>query len=116
MWPWRSSAAVRPSGGLGREPLRLFDRLLDRSDHVEGRLRQVVVLAFDDAFEALDRVRDLDLNAGRAGENGRDVERLRQEALDLAGARDDLLVLLGKLVHAENGDDVLQGLITLQHL
>ena len=43
-----------------------------------------------------------------------DVEGLRQEALDLAGAGDGELVVLGELVHAEDGDDVLQALVALQ--
>ena len=42
-------------------------------------------------------------------------ERLAEEALDLAGARDQQLVVGGELVHAENGDDVLQILVALQH-
>ncbi len=45
-----------------------------------------------------------------------DVERLREEALDLAGALHEHLVVLGELVHAENRDDVLQILVALQHL
>ncbi len=53
---------------------------------------------------------------GRAGELLGDVERLAQEALDLAGAVDLELVLVGELVDAEDGDDVLQLLVALQHL
>src|SRR5207245_2476527 len=45
----------------------------------------------------------------------RDEERLREEALDLAGAGYGRLVLLRELVHAEDGDDVLQLLVALQH-
>ena len=44
------------------------------------------------------------------------MEGLRQEALDLAGARDGQLVLFRELVHAEDGDDVLQLLVALQDL
>jgi hypothetical protein len=44
------------------------------------------------------------------------VERLRQEALDLAGAGDGELVLFRKLVHAQDRDDVLQRLVALQDL
>ena len=43
-----------------------------------------------------------------------DEEGLREEALDLAGARDDELVVLAELVHAEDGDDVLQVLVLLE--
>ena len=42
------------------------------------------------------------------------VERLREEPLDLAGAGDGQLVLVGQFVDAENGDDVLQILVALQ--
>eukprot|EP00962_Isochrysis_galbana_P031658 scaffold10307_cov120-Isochrysis_galbana.AAC.5 len=41
------------------------------------------------------------------------VEGLREEALDLAGACDGHLVVLGELVHAEDGDDILQRLVVL---
>src|SRR4051812_47699246 len=48
------------------ELLALVDRLLDGADHVEGSLRQVVVLAVDQALEALDGVGEVDELAGRA--------------------------------------------------
>src|SRR5919201_83304 len=87
--------------------LALLDGFFDGAYHVEGRFRQVVVLAFAEAAEALDGVGELDELAGRAGEDFGDVERLRQEALDLAGARHRELVLFREFIHAENGDDVL---------
>ena len=43
------------------------------------------------------------------------MERLREEALDLASARHGQLVVLGQLVHAQDGDDVLQLLVALEH-
>src|SRR5205085_11120498 len=46
----------------------------------------------------------------------RHEEGLREESLNLARARDDQLVLLGQLVEAEDGDDVLQVLVALQDL
>ena len=49
-----------------------------------------------------------------ASENLRNVEGLGQEALDLAGPRNGQLVLLAQLIHAQNGDDVLQVLVVLQ--
>ena len=52
---------------------------------------------------------------GRAGELLGDVERLGQEALDLARALHELAVLVGELVDAEDGDDVLQLAVALQH-
>jgi hypothetical protein len=45
------------------------------------------VLPVDDLLETLDGVLHLHVNAGLAGEGLRDVERLREEALDLPGTR-----------------------------
>src|SRR5437588_9789639 len=98
------------------EPLRLLDGLLDRADHVEGLLGQLVVLAVEDLREALDRVLELHVLAGRAGELLGDEVRLREEALDLPRAGDDEPVLVGELVDAEDGDDVLEVLVALEHL
>src|SRR6185369_11724879 len=73
------------------------------------------VIASQDTHEAADRVLERDDFAVLTGEHLSDVERLRQEALDLARAEYGQLVFLGKLVHAEDRDDVLQLLVTLQH-
>src|SRR5438045_1903252 len=73
----------------------------------------IVGLSLD---RGVDRVRDGVELAGDAGEDFGDVERLAQEALDLAGAADGQLIFFGKLVHAEDGDDVLQALVALQRL
>ena len=107
----------RPSVSLRRLVLHLLGALqhvLDGALHVEGLLRDVVVLAFDDLAEAADRVGDLDVLALDAGELLGHVERLREEALDLAGAGDGELVFFRQLVDTENGDDVLQVLVRLQ--
>src|SRR5947208_16936318 len=100
--------AIRPLGRFSRELLALLDGFLDGADHVESGFRQVIVLAFADRAETLDGVSELDERALRPGEDFGDVERLRQEALDLAGAGHRDLVVFGPFVHAENGDDVLQ--------
>ena len=47
---------------------------------------------------------------------GGEWRHLREEALDLARARDGELVVLGELVHPEDGDDVLERLVVLEHL
>jgi hypothetical protein len=44
------------------------------------------------------------------------MEGLGHELLDLAGTGDSDLVVLGKLVHAENGNDILKILVILQSL
>src|SRR5258706_149213 len=76
----------------------------------------MIVLAFAKPAETLDGVGEVDELARRAGEDFGNMERLRQEALDLARARHRDLVLFRELVHAENGDDVLQRFVTLQAL
>ncbi|EAA00316.4 AGAP012078-PA [Anopheles gambiae str. PEST] len=103
-------------GSLLGQTLRLLDDLLDRADHVEGHLRQMVELTVQDLGEALDGFLQRHQLAGVAGEHLGDLERLRQEALDLAGAGDRQLVLLGQLIHTQDGDDVLERLVVLQDL
>src|ERR1700733_3022351 len=99
-----------------RQCLCFLDCFFDAADHVERLLGQVIVFAGDDRLEAADRVLQRDDLAVLAGEHFRDIEGLRQEALNLARAIHGLLVLFRELVHAENRDDVLQLLVTLQHL
>src|SRR5688572_32158956 len=65
--------------------LGLLDRLVDAADHVESLLGQVVVLTLDQRLERAHRVLDLHELAGNVGEHFGDVERLAEEALDLAG-------------------------------
>src|SRR5450756_817510 len=114
----RSSATGALSAGLvaARELSRLLGGLLDAADHEEGLFGQVVALAVDEGLEAAHGVGQRDVLAGDAGELHGDVERLREEARDLARALHDHLVHVGELVHAEDGDDVLQLPIALQDL
>src|SRR5690606_40417482 len=80
---------------------------VDAALHVEVTFGDVVELAGEDHLEAADGVLDGHVFAGRAGEDFGDVEGLREEALDLAGAIDGLLDLGGEFVETENRDDVL---------
>src|SRR5690606_41647492 len=82
------------SGCFRSQLLCLFDRFLDVADHVEGSFRKVIVFAGNQALEALDGVGKVNQLARRAGEDLSHEERLRQEALDLAGAGDGQLVAL----------------------
>src|SRR5579871_3337803 len=110
MSTWMVSAIARSAGAqqsASGEALRFLDGLFDATDHVEGLLGQVIVLTGDDGLEAADRVLQRHDLAVLAGEHLGHVEGLREEALDLACTIHDELVLLGELVHAENGDDVL---------
>src|SRR5262249_15835057 len=88
--------------------LRFLHPFLDAADEIERLLRQLVVLAVHDLLEAADGVLDRHELPLQAGELLGDEERLRQEALDLAGAGHHQLVVLRQLVDAEDGDDVLQ--------
>src|ERR1700675_1422442 len=96
-----------PLSCLSRELLALLDGFFDGADHVEGGFRKMIVLAFAYPSEALDGVGEVDELAGRAGEDFGHMERLRQEALDLAGAGNRNLVLFRQFVHAKNRDDIL---------
>src|SRR5690554_4012258 len=108
---WRAMA----SGFLG-EALGLLDRFLDAAHHVERGFGQVVVLAVHHGLERAYGVFHLDELARDVGEDFGDVERLAEEALNLARAGDDQLILFRQFVHAQDGDDVLQRLVTLQRL
>src|SRR5260221_1176911 len=99
-----------------RHLVRFGQRLFDRANHVEGLLGDGVVLAVHDLLEALDRLRDGHVLAGETCELLRDEERLGEEPLDLARARDRQLVLFRELVDAEDSDDVLQVLVPLEDL
>src|SRR5688572_8095233 len=88
----------------------------DVADHVEGLLGQVVEGAGQNLLEARDRLFERHVLAGAARELLSHEERLRQEALDLAGARHGGAVVFAQLVHTENGDDVLQVFVLLQGL
>src|SRR5437868_14677382 len=79
--------------------------LVDGADHVEGLLRQVVVLALEDLLEAAHGLVPGHVLALPAGEALGDAERLGQEALHLARARHRLLVVFRQLLHAEHRDD-----------
>ena len=103
--PYAAAAAI--FSGLG-------DHVFDAPDHVEGRFGQVVVFSRDDGLERPDRVLERHLHAGRAGEDFRHVEGLRQEALELPRPGHRQLVLFGEFVHAEDRDDVLQRLVALE--
>src|SRR4249920_2168282 len=90
--------------------------LVDVALEVEGLLRDVIERAREDLLEARDRLLERDQLALGARELRGDEERLAEELLDLARAIDRHAVVLAELVHAENGDDVLQVLVLLERL
>src|SRR3954462_12972575 len=86
----------------------------DCAFHIEIAFGDVVVFAVENFLEAFDGFGDRDLFAFAAGEDLGDTEGLAQEALDLAGTEDGEFVVGRKLVHAKDGDDVLEIFVTLQ--
>src|SRR5881227_3817496 len=102
-----SAFILHPFLSFCRHAVGPLARLFDCADHVESLFGEVVVLAVNDLLEAAYGVGDLDELALKARELLGDEEGLREEALNLARARDYKLVLLGQLVEAEDGDDVL---------
>src|SRR5438046_2274835 len=94
--------------------LRGLDDILDAAPHVERLLRQVIVLAVQDLAETAHRVACRHEFAFAAGELGGDLERLREKALDAASTRHRQLVLLGELVDAEDGDNILKITVALE--
>src|SRR2546421_6723290 len=111
-----SAFILHPFLSFRRHAFGTLARLFDCADHVEGLFGEVVVLAVDDLLEAAYGVGDLDELALEARELLGDEEGLREEALNLARARDYKLVLLGQFVEAEYGDDVLKVFVALQDL
>src|ERR671934_962382 len=95
--------------------MSLSAHLVDGAFHVEVLLGHVVKLTVQDAAEALHRLRDRDVHPGQARKDLGHDHGLRQEALDLPGARHGELIFIAQLVDAEDGDDVLQVLVALQH-
>src|SRR4029077_10845434 len=97
----RSTLTTRTGMGTLLAPLLHlfadFARLVDVPDQVEGLLRQVVVLAFEDLAEAANGLLDRHVTALLAGELLGHEEGLGEEALDLAGALHRQLVVLGEL-------------------
>lgn len=73
------------------------------------------MLAFEDFLKALNGIFQLDKLAFGAGKHLGDKKRLRQKALDLAGTGNRQSVFVGKFVHAQNGDNILQRFIFLQN-
>src|SRR3989344_2337217 len=86
-------------------PLGYF---INASFHIKCGFGFVIVLACENLGKASDCIFNFYKFARDACKYFRDKERLGQEALDFAGAIYGKLVLVRKLLHAENVDDILQ--------
>ena len=103
---------------LAGELLALLHRLVDRADHVEGAL-QVGRSCLPAMISVKPRIVSSSFTylPGVLHEGLGDEEGLGEEALHLPGALGGCeLVLVGELVHAQDGDDVLQLAVALQKL
>ena len=101
---------------LSQNLLTLGTGRLNVTNHVEGSLGEVISLTRDDSLEGADSVLQVDQLALDTSENLGDSEGLGQETLELTGTLDSELISLRQLVHTQNGDDVLEGLVLLEHL
>src|SRR5215218_6108645 len=97
-WTSKTSAAI---GSALLERLGLRQHALDAADVEERLLGHVVELAVHQRLERLDRLLDRGEDPGLAGEHLGHEERLREEALDLAGPGHRDPVLLGELVQTQ---------------
>ena len=96
--------------------LRLFNCFVDSSDKEEGGLGKIVVHSRNDLLEASDRFLQGNVLALHARELLRNVERLGKETLDLSCTAYGELVLVGKLVHAHDSDDILKLGVSLENV
>src|SRR5215213_10275947 len=74
----------RPLLYLHTHLLRLRDHFLNRSHHIEGLFRQMVVFAVQNFFEAPDGILQLHILTRRSREGFGNMERLGKKALDLS--------------------------------
>lgn len=74
------------------------------------------MLTLKDLLEGADGVVQLDQAALETSEDLGDSEGLGEETLDLTGTLDGELVALGQLIHTQDSDDILEGLVGLQGL
>ncbi len=95
---------------------RFLTDVIDCSDIEESRLRAIVHLTGQNRAESADCLGKRYERTGHAGKCLRHMEGLGQEPLRLTGAVHKCLILFRKFVHTENRDNVLQLVITLQHL
>src|SRR5579864_54593 len=107
---WRLSTALLR---CHLQLLRGLEHFINGALHIKSLLRDIVVLAFDNILKALYRICHLHVAPRRAGELLGHVERLRQEALDLARPRHRQFLIFAEFVDAENCDDVLQVFVGL---
>merc|ERR1719471_2135496 len=96
--------------------LRLGLDLVSAADHIKRQLGRVIVLAVHNIAEALNRIRQRHKRAGQTRKHLGDLEGLRCEALHLPRQEHNGLILLGQLVHAQNGNNIGERIVLLKVL
>src|SRR4029077_8569514 len=115
---WNVSGKGTMDGRLCRSRPHLsgrFDDLINAAFHVKRLLRNVIVLAFQHLAEAAHRVCNLHIASLQAGKLLGNVKRLREELLNFARARHDYFLVFAEFIDTQNGNDVLQVIISLQN-
>jgi hypothetical protein len=97
-------------------PSALLESLLEVTGHVESTFGVIITSSLEECGEAVDGFGKLDELAWLSGEDLTHEEWLRQESLNLSGSGDGQLVLFGELVHTQNSDNILEGLVVLEEL
>lgn len=80
---------------------------------IKSQIRSVTTLTSKDALEAFDGFLKGHQFTQMASEDLSNLEGLGQETLDLASTGHSKFVLLRQLIHTQNGNDILQGLVVL---
>ena len=116
-WLWHCSVlSVSSLVVLSLQLSTLVEGFLDATHHVERGLGEVVTLTIEELTEAINGVGELDESTLETGEDFGNTEWLGQESLDSSGSGDSHSVLFRQLVHTQNGNDILQGLVVLDQL
>merc|ERR1712100_99776 len=94
----------------------LLVALLESSHHVESRFWVLISTTLEELSETFDSVGKFDESTWHTREHLCHLERLREESLDLSGSGDGKSILFGQLVHTQNSDNILEGLVILDKL
>jgi hypothetical protein len=108
---WLSRSVV---GGLGCEHASTFEGFLEVTHHVERGFGIVITSSLKELAESFDGLVKFTELSGVGGEDLRHEERLGEELLHLTCSSDSQLIFFGKIVHTENGDNILERLVVLE--
>ena len=94
----------------------LLEAFFESSHHVESGLWVLISTSLKELSETFDGVGEFDESSWHTREHFRHLERLRKESLDFSSSGDGKSILFGQLVHTQNSDDILEGLVVLDQL